>query len=171
MTQKELISRAKKGDKSAFASLYSLYKDKLYRYACYKLRNTEDANDAVCDTILMVYEQLGSLKKSSAFNSWVFKIHSATCSRYIKEQIQNKELCSIDDYNNSSDLKGTFNAQILELNEALGVLNEQEREIVLLSIVAGLNSKEISKLTGLTDGGVRSKLSRSLTKMRTFWGD
>lgn len=169
--QRELISRAKRGDKRAFASLYSLYKDRLYRYALYRLGNTEDANDAVCDTVLKAYEQIGSLRKTSAFNSWIFTIHSAVCSGYIKEQIRKRELCSIDDFKSSDELKCSLNTQSLELNEAMSVLNEQEKEIVLLSVVAGFNSKEISGLTGLSDGGVRSKLSRSLAKMRVFWGD
>ena len=55
-----------------------------------------------------------------------------------------------------------------ELSEALDILSDDEREIVILSVVAGLSSKEISDLTGLTAGSVRSKLSRSLTKMREF---
>ena len=45
---------------------------------------------------------------------------------------------------------------------------EDEKEIVLLSVVSGLNSNEISVITGLTPGAVRSKLSRSYSKMREF---
>lgn len=168
LTQKELVGRAKKGDKSAFASLYGMYKDKLYRYAYYKLGDTEDANDAVCDTILMAYEQLNSLRKASAFNSWIFKIHSATCAKYIKEQMQKRELCDIDDFKNYANSKSMLATQNIELNEIMCILNEQEKDVVLLSIVAGFTSKEISKITGLTDGSVRSKLSRSLAKMRAF---
>ena len=56
----------------------------------------------------------------------------------------------------------------IELSEALSQLGEEERNIVLLSIIGGLNSTEISTLTGLAPGSVRSKLSRSLAKMREF---
>jgi RNA polymerase sigma-70 factor (ECF subfamily) len=56
----------------------------------------------------------------------------------------------------------------IELAEALSQLNEEERNIVLLSIIGGLSSSEIASLTGLTPGSVRSKLSRSLAKMREF---
>lgn len=63
MTEKELIRLSRKGNKQAFAELYGLYKDRLYRYACYRLGDTYDAQDAVCDTVLCAYEQIGSLKK------------------------------------------------------------------------------------------------------------
>ena len=47
-------------------------------------------------------------------------------------------------------------------------LGEEDREIVLLSVIAGMTSGEISEQTGLPAGTVRSKLSRSLAKMREF---
>jgi RNA polymerase sigma-70 factor (ECF subfamily) len=56
----------------------------------------------------------------------------------------------------------------LELEEALEQLTEQEREIVLMAVVGGLKSPEIAEATGLTAGSVRSKLSRSLSKMRRY---
>lgn len=168
--EKELVIKAKKGDKLAFARLYSLYKDKLYRYAYYKLGNYDDAQDAVCDTVLLAYEQIDTLKKPSSFNSWIFKIHGATCSKYIKLQIDKRELKDIDELRNSVKTEIGTSTLSSELNEGLNILSEQERDIVLLSVIAGFNSKEISKITGLTDGSVRSKLSRSLAKMRAFLG-
>ena len=60
------------------------------------------------------------------------------------------------------------NHKAIELAEALSILKDDEREIVLLSVVAGLTSDEISKHTLLTPGAVRSKLSRSLAIMREF---
>ena len=37
MKESELIKNAQKGDKNAFCELYELYKNRLYRYAYYKL--------------------------------------------------------------------------------------------------------------------------------------
>ncbi len=56
----------------------------------------------------------------------------------------------------------------MELTEALSQLRDEERDVVLLSIIGGLSSNEIASLTGLAPGSVRSKLSRSLAKMREF---
>ena len=55
-----------------------------------------------------------------------------------------------------------------ELKFALEKLTEEERDIVLLSILGGLKSREIAKISSLTSGSVRSKLSRSLAKMREY---
>lgn len=165
MTEYELIKSAKKGDKEAFCLLYGIYKQRLYRYAFYKLQNTDDALDCVQDTLMSAYEGIVNIKSEKAFPAWLFSIHRANCVKYIKLQIKNKQNDSLDA---ATSLYNTMSDNSLELNEALNKLDEDEREIVLLSVVVGLNSKEISRLTGLTSGSVRSKLSRSLSKMRGF---
>lgn len=168
MNEKELVSKAKSGDKTAFCTLYGMYKDRLYRYAFYRLGNAEDALDAVSDTIVSAYERIKELRKAEAFSAWIFKIHRITCSNYVKYQIKQRETSNIEDYSNSVRLSHKTENVTSELNEALGILTEEEKEIVLLSVVAGFTSKEIAKISGLTAGGVRSKLSRSLAKMRSF---
>ena len=45
----KLVNEAIAGSKEAFCSLYGQYKDKLYRYALYKLRDPDDAEDAVSE--------------------------------------------------------------------------------------------------------------------------
>ena len=171
MNEKQLVSKAKTGDKESFCQLYGLYKDRLYRYAYYRLGNTADAEDAVSDTIVSAYEQISSLKKSGAFCSWIFKILYANCSKYIKLQIQLKEAVNIEDLENSVCFSQSMSNENSELKQALDILSNEEKELVLLSVAAGLNSSEIAGLTGLKAGSVRSKLSRSLAKMRGFLGD
>ena len=54
------------------------------------------------------------------------------------------------------------------LQDALDSISEEERNMVLLSVIGGLNSSEIAEITGLTAGSVRSSLSRSFKKMRGY---
>lgn len=168
MKESDLVNKAKDGDKEAFCRLYSIYKDRLYRYAYYRLGNNDDAQDAVSDCIVCVYEQIKNLRRAEAFSSWIFKILYAVCTTYIKHQIKQKECESANTVKCSSSLYVTIDERTTELCQALDILSNDEKDIVLLSVVAGFTSREISKVTGLTAGSVRSKLSRSLTKMRNF---
>lgn len=168
MNQKDLVNKAKQGDKDAFCTLYNLYKDKLYRYAYYRLGNADDAEDAVADTIVSAFEQIKLLKNANSFSSWIFKIHHLTCSKYIKSQITQRETVNIADLENSNSFSQSMSNDKTELSEALNQLKADERELVLLSVVAGLSSKEIARITDLASGSVRSKLSRTLAKMRNF---
>lgn len=141
-----------------------MVKDKLYRYAYYKLGNRHDAEDAVSDCVVSAYEQIVNLRKPESFHSWIFKILHFSCSNYIKLQMQQRETENID---NLEKLQAEEN-NTTEIREALCQLKEEEKEIVLLAVVAGFKSKEIAKIMNMTAGSVRSKLSRSLEKMRNF---
>ena len=72
--ENDLVKRAKSGDKDAFAKLYTAYKDKLYRYAYFKLGDPDDALDAVSECITQAYWGISSLKSEKAFSGWIFKI-------------------------------------------------------------------------------------------------
>ena len=163
-----LINEAIAGSKEAFASLYGLYKDKLYRYALYKLGDPEDAEDAVSECVLAAWKSIGSLRSSKAFSSWIFRILSNCCASRIKDAVKSREKTEKVIAEGVFASVSTSPSLAAELNEALAQLGETEREIVLLSVLAGLTSNEISEQTGLPAGTVRSKLSRSLAKMREF---
>ena len=163
----KLINEAIAGSKEAFCSLYGKYKDKLYRYALYRLNDPTEAEDAVSECVLAAWQSIGSLRSEKAFRSWIFRILSNCCASRIKEMIGVRE--NLERIYNSGAVRVSVPASLsIELSEALSQLREEERNIVLLSIIGGLSSTEIATLTGLAPGSVRSKLSRSLAKMREF---
>ncbi len=164
MSEKELVLKAQKGDVDAFCALYSVYKNKLYNYAVYKLGNREDAEDAVQNCVLSAFEQISKLKKADAFSSWIFRILYCSCAGYVKDQIQKRKTDDIDNYVGLSSPNEFVISH--ELNEALNKLSDDDKNIVLLSVVAGLKSKEIAQITGFSSVNVRQKLSRSLAKMK-----
>lgn len=168
MNEKDLVIKAKKGDVDAFCTLYDHYKRKLYNYAYYKLGNSADAEDVVQDCMLNAFEQLGKLKKTEAFSSWLFTILYHGCMSAVKEQIKQRNHSDIEDYKNTLSYDNSVDIEREELKQALNMLSEDERNIVIFSVVVGLNSKEIAKITGLTAGNVRQKLSRSLAKMKRY---
>ena len=163
----KLINEAIAGSKEAFCSLYGEYKDRLYRYALYRLGDPTDAEDAVSDCVLAAWQSIGSLRSGKAFGSWIFRILSNCCASRIKELIGARENLERI-YNAGPDNITVPPSLSTELAEALAQLSDDERDIVLLSIIGGLSSTEIASMTDLAPGSVRSKLSRSLAKMREF---
>lgn len=160
-----LIKKARSGNKKAFAELYIAYKDKLFRYAYFKLGNRDDAMDAVSNCITQSYMGISSLKNEKVFSAWIFRILYRECCAMLTQKSQNANNQSLDGINIEADCDPTLAP---ELKEALSILSEEEKDIVLLSVVAGYNSKEIAKMFGLKDSTVRSKQMRALGKMRSF---
>ncbi len=166
MDEKNLVQRAATGDKEAFAGLYTRYKDSLYRYAFFRLGNDHDAQDAIADCIAAAYQSIGHLRNASTFRTWIFRILYRCCCAYVKDQMEQNsraDAASLERiaYDDSRLLS-------VELRDALDQLDPADRDIVLLSTVAGYNSREIASVTGLKANTVRSRLARSLKKMRTF---
>ena len=180
MEKIKLIEAAAKGDASAFASLYGAYKDRLYRYAYYRLGDAEASRDAVQDAVLDAFRGIGGLREPAAFEGWLFRILKVRCDGALREIIRKRTELSLEEqrerarqgdgpspdaFLQAPDPSEDAGDRI-SLLEALRQLTEQERDIVLMSVVLGLRSPEIAEETGLTAGAVRSKLSRSLGKLR-----
>ena len=166
MEEKRLIEQAVKGNPDAFCELYGLYKDRLFRYAYYRLGDTASAEDAVSECVLAAWEEIHELRSSNAFSAWIFRILNAKCSKQIRALISERE--NLENVFRETRQVVSDSSLALELSEALDRLEREEREIVLLSTVAGLKSREIASMLGMTAGSVRSKRSRSLSKMRKF---
>jgi RNA polymerase sigma factor (sigma-70 family) len=162
-----LVRRACSGEPEAFGELYELYAKDLYRYACYVLGSRQFAQDAVQDAVCAAFMQIASLRNPEAFKAWLFKILSNTCTKYITEKSRQRNTVPFDD-----DMEETLEApstldSSFEMQEVFACLAYDERQIVLLAVLEGYTSSEISTILGCPAGTVRSKLSRALKKMRT----
>lgn len=162
-----LVKSAKKGNAEAFGELYEVYAEDLFRFAYYYLGTVEEAEDAVSESVCIAFSKISQLKKVSAFKSWIFKILHNCCNKQLREKIQgrnNLEFTSL--INLKADSEGEIDRIILKT--ALSELGDEEREILILHFSSGYTSKEIGSIMGLKDSTVRSKLKRSIEKMRTF---
>lgn len=153
-------------DAKKFAQMYEeIYKD-LYRYALYRMKNVQDAEDAVSESVLAAYENIHKLKKDAAFKSWMFTILANTCRRKLKEsgERQKKEESEAENYREASAKTPDYGIAV-DVRKAFFVLSQEEQEIVALSVFGGYNSKEIGSALNLNPNTVRSKRSRALEKM------
>ena len=164
----ELVTLAKSGNADAFGELYELYYKEMYCYACYVTGSESLAQDAVSDAVLSAFQQIKSLKNAKAFKGWLFKILCAACKRYYTENEKKKSLVYLDDEEARFDEPASFESVELsvELRRALEDLTPEEREIVLLSVLGNYKSHEIADILDCPPSTVRSKLKRSLKKLR-----
>lgn len=178
-----VVSRAIDGDCDAFISLYETMYKNLYRSAFLSLGRKEDAEDAVSDTVVDAWNEIGSLRDPKAFRSWIYRILYVKCQRkrayYMTEP---SELLPEGESGNlyireegSGAFKSVRNAALSEelsdvgsdVIEALFSLTPEDREIIVLHVICGFKSREIAKITGLKASSVRSREVRVLQKLRS----
>ena len=157
------VRMARRGNSSAFARLYQEYYQDLYRFAFYTLKNRQDAEDIVSDTVADAWAQIGSLKKAESFKAWIFKILSNKCRQRLKEYLEKTEVIPEDlsvtdrDHEEDADVRAAF-----------ARLSDEERMILSLNLFGGYTSKEIGNLLNLNDSTVRSRQKRALEKMADY---
>ena len=134
-------------DCDAFGELYGEVWRELYRFAFYSLGNREDAEDALQETAAQAYAAFAGLRDTGAFKPWIFTILSARCKRGTAELIRRRktaELEALDHLSNEKLPPDLLSAMVLR--EELYRLREDEREIVLLSVIGGYGSAEIAAM-------------------------
>ena len=171
MIQFEVRGVKEKISKEQFCNKYGELKDSLYRYALYRMGSPGDAEDAVSDAVLAAWQSRDRLHDAEAFGAWIFAILRNTCNSKIKSLIRQREKLEkvgTSEKINSAGAQWEEASLPLEILEALEILSDEDKDIVLMSVIGEFTSKEISEITGLKPGSVRSRLSRSLSKMRDF---
>ena len=69
-----LVAATQAGDGAAFAQLVSRYDRKLFGIAYHIVRNAEDAQDIVQDTLIKVFQNIGRFESQSKFSTWLYRI-------------------------------------------------------------------------------------------------
>lgn len=153
-------------DAKKFAQMYEEIYTDLYRFALCQMKNVQDAEDAVSESVLAAYENIRKLQKETAFKSWMFTILANTCRRKLKEsrKRQKKEESEAESLREYAAKTPDYGIA-LDVRKAFFILSQEEQEIIALSVFGGYNSKEIGSVLNLNPNTVRSKRSRALEKM------
>lgn len=160
---KQLAYEAKQGNKEAFGELYQEVYQDLYHFALYVLKNPEDAQDAVAETVTDAYAAIGKLRDCEAFKGWIFKILSNKCKRKLKEYTRKTEPL----YEQEGSVQGDLDRD-MQVREAFFSLSDEERFIVAMQVFGGYKSKEIGSILHKNHNTVRSRLDRALKKMEVI---
>lgn len=100
LTDEQIIDSIKKGNKTDFALLVVRYKDKSFSLLRRILHNEMDAEEALQDTFMKVYNSLDTFRFESKFSTWFYKITyntGLTVAASKKRKIE-KEMSSIDEH-------------------------------------------------------------------------
>ena len=151
----------KKNGEGDFLSLYQQVYGDLYHFALYLLKNRQDAEDAVSDTVLAAYEQFHQLRSRKAFKSWIFKILTNKCNQKMRSYYQQTVPLEQAGLWHSPDLAGDAGVR-----SAFSQLKEEEQIIVALNVFGGYREREIAEMLNQNYNTVRSKYHRALQKMK-----
>ena len=169
----ELVQRARRGDERAFGLLVQKYGRAAYAVAYSVTGRHEDAEDAAQESFLVALERLEECRSPERFAGWLMTIVRNRSRNLVRrESLRETDQVPVSASANSpTPDRETERMELQEvLREALEVLPEVQREIVLLHDLEGWKHREIADRLGLPSGTVRSHLHFARKALREALG-
>lgn len=164
------FARFQAGDEKAMERIVDMHWRRLLAFARLVVRPQDAAEDIVQETFVEAWRQRTRIRGSSGLRPWLFALVRRKASRHgsgvaIAFGDDPPEVPSPE-----RATQGVLHGQMRRhLEEALGALSREDREIVTLKYFGGLKLREIAEVLGMPQGTVGVRVSRGLEKVREWF--
>jgi len=158
-----LLEAARQGDVAAVERLLALCRPDLRRYASRTCRTAEDAEDAVQESLILIYRKVAALRSTAALARWLFQIVRRQCLRRVLRQGHaDTAIVAEETYlatHSDIDLR-------LDMAAAVQSLPAIYREVIVLRDFEELTIQEIADRLGLIPETVKTRIYRGRQLVR-----
>ena len=177
-TDEELVALYATGTDEAFDVLLERYKDRLFSYILYQVRNADVAEDIFQETFVKVVVTIrdGRYTESGKFYSWVTRIaHNLVIDFFRREKGENTistDETEVDILNNAklSDrcAQSTIDSEqtFVDLQHLIEKLPEEQREVVQMHYFQEMTFKEIAEEKGISINTALGRMRYGILNMR-----
>jgi RNA polymerase sigma factor (sigma-70 family) len=161
-----LVAGARAGDEAAFTRLVAACHEDLLRVAFVITGDADMASDAAQLAWQTAWRKLGSLREPDRLRSWLVAIAANEARQLTRRQRRRSvvEIAVAAESSAAGDPTGAISR--LDLVNALGHLTPEDRELIALRYVIGLDSFEIAAARGRSASGTRARIARVLAQLR-----
>ncbi len=183
LTDEELMALFQRGKEEAFNEIVGRYKHPLMNFVFRFLGNYDDSVDIVQETFVRVFRKRNLYRPIAKFSTWIYTI----ASNLAKTELRRRGLRGMlslsqlrgsaeQDFDIADERMSPERAAESSLGEeiiqkALLSIPGKYREVVILRDIQELSYEEISKITGLSLGTVKSRINRGRTQLRELLKD
>lgn len=158
---RELVTQAKRGDKTAFAELVEHYYEMVYVVSYGVLNNREESKDAAQEVFIKVYKQLKKFKGDSKFKTWLYRIAVNASIDYARKKKPAEDIDNVKHL--SSGARGpreeASRAERREMvREGLEKLSPEHRMVLVLKEWHHMSYEEIASVMKIEKGTVMSRI-------------
>ena len=162
----EVVDRARRGDREAFAVLAAGAVDRLYGIARLLLRDAELAEDATQEALVRAWRDLPSLRDVERFDAWLHRLLVRSCSDIGRRHRRwRAEVASLPREPVEPD-GSTGLADRDQLERGLRRLTEPQRTILVLTFYVGLSSTQVADALEIPVGTAKSRLHYAIESLR-----
>jgi len=183
LSDEELISEFQQtNNERAFEILVQRYKNPLTNYVFRFLGDYDACTDVVQETMIKVYRYKDNYSSIAKFSTWIYTI-AGNLARTEYRRRKRRSFLSINNYGEEEktfdipdesyrpDIMTDSGIKDKIIQDALLKVKEVFREVVILRDIQGLSYEEISEITGLNEGTVKSRINRGRAKLQELLKD
>jgi RNA polymerase sigma-70 factor (ECF subfamily) len=155
---------------AGLAQLFESLRPDLVRFAHWLARDRTIAEDIVQESLLRAWRSREALKEPGAARAWLLTIVRREHARlYERKRL---ELVSIDEVadGNGAPRQAEPDGDLMTLHHAIMKLPLEYREPLVLQVLGGFSTEEISRELALSNTAVLTRLFRARNKLRVLCG-
>lgn len=185
----DLIVRFQQGQDGAFTAIVRRFKDPLTNFVYRFVGDLDTANDVVQETFLRVYQRKHSYNQVSRFSNWLYTIASNLAKSELRRVARSRNTSlnampgstgadagsddaawDVPDTAPMPDTRVDTTLHMQQIQKALMKISPSYREIIILRDIQDLSYEEISEVTGLELGTVKSRINRGRAQLQGLLG-
>jgi RNA polymerase sigma-70 factor (ECF subfamily) len=166
-----LVRRAKDGDARALEALCERHAPRVERVARHLLHDPEDARDAAQEALAKLCVRVRQFRGEAQFTTWLHRLTANTC-KDVAERQRARRCDPLDaDTRVAADGDPTREAALKELRaelcDALGAINAEQAQVLVLNAGFDYSFGEISDASGMPVGTAKSYAFRARARLRS----
>lgn len=165
-----LVERARQRDPEAFARLYDLYMEQIYRYLRYRLNNVADAEDLTQQAFIKAWQAIHRFQpRGVPFVAWLFRIaHNLVIDHHRKKgaDMPTQESALVVDTSAGPEAQAERSETQAQLRRAILKLGPEQQQVIILRFIQGWDYPAVAAAMGKKEGTVRVLQYRALASLR-----
>lgn len=169
----DLVERCRRGDLSAFETIYQRHSTSMYNLAYRMVGNASDAEDLLQEIFLLAFNKLSSYQGQSALGTWLYRVATNRCLDHLRSRAKRYQTMtdSLDDKESLAPrAEKDTPAERMDLERSIAQLPDSYRAAFLLYDVEGFDHKEVAHILGVAEGTSKSLVHKARLKIRNTLG-
>ena len=164
--RRDLVERARGGDREAFATLATNSIGRLFNIAQLMLRDGDRADDAVQEALVVAWRDLKGLREPDGFDAWLHRILIRCVYREAnRERRRSARTVVVMEIGSYPDAARAFEDRDT-LDRGFRRLSPDHRAVLVLHHYLGLSDDEAADALNVPAGTIKSRLNRATSALR-----
>ena len=173
----QLVQAARGGDGEAFGQLYDRYVDAVFRFIYYRVNDRALAEDFTSETFLRALRRISGVSyQGRDIGAWFMTIARNIVFDHMKSARFRLETTTAEIRDGSDSADGPELAVLTKLTntrllQAVDMLNDEQKECIVLRFLNGLSVAETAEVMGKNDGAIKALQHRAVKRLAAIIGD